>query len=257
MQRLESETALVGEQKRQQKRSRAGPPIGTRARVAGDADAPKYGRLRMHGPRKLEFTEDDRDYALADKKQRRTVQLHAVLASGAADFEAAPGREDFGDDDEGALLHEERFNEYIDGNFDDAGAEVRSLDQRERKVGLFGDWLVASGHGKFVEWVADTETSLFKLKALRTEGGEPHVPRAVAIMEFALKAARGDVSVPKGGRPEYRNGPWYKSVNGKRQGERMRKKNAFGHGPYSKSKYVFTTLEQYVSAVRKFYDEVS
>ena len=101
-----------------------------------DADAPKYGRQRLHGPRKLEFTEDDRDYALADKKQRRTVLLHEVLASGAADFEAAPGREDFGDDDEGALLHEERFNEYIDGNFDDAGAEVRSLDQRDRKVGI-------------------------------------------------------------------------------------------------------------------------
>ena len=26
------------------------------------------------------------------------------------------------------------------------------------------------------------------------------------------------------------------------------------HAPYSKTKYVFTTLEQYVSAVRKFYD---
>ena len=35
------------------------------------------------------------------------------------------------------------------------------------------------------------------------------------------------------------------------------KKNAFGQGPYSKTKYVFTTLEQYVSAVAKFYDEVS
>ena len=52
---------------------------------------------------------------------------------------------------DGAALHEEAFNEYVDGNFDDAGAEVISLDQRDRKVGMFGDWLEASGHGKYVE----------------------------------------------------------------------------------------------------------
>ena len=189
------------------------------------------------------------------------MHVHSVLASGAADFEAAPGRDEFTNDEMGALLHEQRFNEYVDGTFDDAGAEVRSLDQRDRKVGLFGDWLEASGHGKLIEWVRDEETSLYKLKAVRVKEGEekgvPLVARPVAIMEFALKAARGDASVPKGGRPEYRDGPWYKSVNGKRPGQRMAKwkKHAYGRGPYSKSKYVFTTIEQYVSAIRKFYDE--
>ena len=73
---------------------------------------------------------DDSSRALAQKGQRRTVVLHAVLASGAADFETAPGRDEYGDGDEGALLHEQAFNEYVDVNFDDAGAEVRSLDQR-------------------------------------------------------------------------------------------------------------------------------
>ena len=72
---------------------------------------------------------------------------HAVMASGAADFEAAPGRELFREGEAGAEEHERAFNEYIDGNFDDAGAEVRSLDQRDRKVGLFGDWMEAAGHG--------------------------------------------------------------------------------------------------------------
>ena len=215
----------------------------------------------MHGPRRVEEGGYDGRASLAEKKHRRTVHVHSVLASGAADFEAAPGRNEFAGDEIGALLHEQRFNEYVDGNFDDAGAEVRSLDQRDlkrdRKVGLFGDWMETACHGKLIEWVRDEETSLWELKAVRTEEGVPLVPRPVAIMEFSLKAARGDASVPKGGRPEYRDGPWYKSVNGKRQGQLMKKwkKHAYGRGSYSKSKYKFTTIEQYVSAIRKFYDE--
>ena len=76
-------------------------------------------------------------------------------------------------------------------------------------------------------------------------------------MEWAVKAARGDKSIPKGGRPDYRDGPQFKSVGGKRQGQRMRKAplQAFGRGAFSKTKYRFTTIEQYVSAVRKYYDE--
>ena len=84
-----------------------------------------HGRLRMHGPRRIMQGEDDRRKSLAQKKQRRTVHVHSVLASGAADFEEAPGRDEFADDETGALLHEQSFHEYVDGNFDDAGAEVR------------------------------------------------------------------------------------------------------------------------------------
>ena len=244
---------------RQQKRTQKTAIGASKARVAGEADTQSRGRLRLHGPREVIVSEDDRRRSLAEKKQRRTVHLHAVMASGAAYFEAAPGRELFREGEAGAEEHERAFNEYIDGNFDDAGAEVRSLDQRDRKVGLFGDWMEAAGHGQYIEWVEDTETKLWKLQPVRDATGTPLVPRAVVLMDFALKAARGDKSVPKGGRPEYRNGPWYKQMGGKKQGERMRKakKNLFGQGPYSKSKYKFTTLEQYVSAVAKFYDEVS
>jgi len=157
----------------------------------------------------------------------------------------------------GAEQHEKDMLEYVDRDFDDAGAEVRSLDQRERKVGLFGDWLEVGGHGKCVEWVQDEETALYTLEVVREENGMPRVPRAAAIMEWALKAAQGDKAIPKGGRPEYRDGPQFKSVGGKRQGQRMCKapQQAFGRGAFSKSKYRFTTIEQYVSTVRKFYDE--
>ena len=42
-------------------------------------------------------------------------------------------------------------NEFEEENFEGAGTEVRSMDQRDRKVGLFGDFLQRVGHGKFVE----------------------------------------------------------------------------------------------------------
>ena len=74
---------------------------------------------------------------------------------------------------------------------------MRTLDKRGLHVGLFGDWLEVSGHGKYIEWVQDGESQLWKLAIIRDEREQPLVPRPVAIMEFALKAACGDKSVPK------------------------------------------------------------
>ena len=105
--------------------------------------------------------------------------MHALLACGPADFEEAPGREEFDKGEEGANEHEQRFNEYVDREFDDAGAEVRSLYQRGCKVGLFGDWLEMSGHGKYIQWVQHEETSLWKLEACATRTVRTHTVRTV------------------------------------------------------------------------------
>ena len=61
---------------------------------------------------------------------------------------------------------------------------------------------------------------------------------------------------PKGGRPEYRNGPQYELVQGKPQGDRMHAKNekACGYGLYADEPCVYTTIEQKVSALRMWYD---
>ena len=56
-------------------------------RVASDVDRPQFGRLRMHGPRKVAVQEGDVRCGLVEEKGRRTVHLHAVLASGAAGAE--------------------------------------------------------------------------------------------------------------------------------------------------------------------------
>ena len=46
-----------------------------------------------------------------------------------------------------------------------------------------------------------------------------------------------------------------KALYGKTQGERMGKKKKFGYGTYADKKTRFTTIEQNLSAIRKFYDE--
>ena len=94
--------------------------------------ASKYGRVRIHqAPRaQKEGTGEERRNALLGKGLgRRTVQLHGLAPSGDAAFEAVDevGREAFEPGEQGAQDHEDAFIEYLSGNIDDAGAEVRSL----------------------------------------------------------------------------------------------------------------------------------
>jgi hypothetical protein len=79
-----------------------------------------------------------------------------------------------------------------------------------------------------------------------------------SIIEYALKMATGDASVPKGGDPKYRSGEWYKTCFGKEQGEFMAEENAkeYGHGAHADEPYRFVTIERKMTALRKWYDEV-
>ena len=66
----------------------------------------------------------------------------------------------------------------------------------------------------------------------------------MCVAWLGAQMACGDKKAcPKGGRPEYRNGPQYELVFGKRQGDRMKKKNekACGHGSFAEAPCVFTT----------------
>jgi hypothetical protein len=77
-------------------------------------------------------------------------------------------------------------------------------------------------------------------------------------MEYILKLAIGDSEAcPKGGRPEYRNGPQYERSLGKEQGAKMRDENkgACGWGVAKDEATRYTTIEQKVSNVRTWYDE--
>ena len=252
--------------------------LGEALRVVGAAATGiVYGRVRLHSSPHAPSNgtgEEQRNALLEKGWGRRTVLVHGVSPSGDAAFEAVDdvGREVFAMGEQGAQEHEEAFMEYLSGNFDDAGSEVRSLDYRDRKVGHFGDWLKRVGHGEYIRcacmhlnqgmamqrgvckvdlaacacrWVQDEATQLWRLEAVHTEAKEvdgvpmksvPLVPRAIAIMEYAIKAAVGHPSVPKGGDAKYMSGPWYKSRGGKRIGEVMMKKKKFGTGAYSDQK---------------------
>ena len=63
--------------------------------------------------------------------------------------------------------------------------------------------------------------------------GEPFLPTWGMVMEYVVKSATGHPSTPKGGTPEYRNGPWYKAPHGKKQGDSMGAKKAYGYGSYA------------------------
>ena len=55
--------------------------------------------------------------------------------------------------------------QFTEDNFEDTGIEVRSMDKRDRGIGLFSDFLERVKHGKFVEWRADPEhAGLYKLE---------------------------------------------------------------------------------------------
>ena len=91
--------------------------------------------------------------------------MRAVEPSGAADFEAVPGREEYDSGEDGSAAWAKDMLEFADDNFNDAGNEVRSMDMRDRQVGLFGDFCERIGHGKFVEWRADEESGgVYKLE---------------------------------------------------------------------------------------------
>ena len=75
----------------------------------------------------------------------RSVIKRGVGPSGAAEFEAVPAREEYESGDEGSAKWAQDMLEFADDNFNDGGIEVRSMDCRDCKVGLYGDVL---------EWVS-------------------------------------------------------------------------------------------------------
>jgi hypothetical protein len=80
-----------------------------------------------------------------------------------------------------------------------------------------------------------------------------------APCRYAFKLSTGDrEKCPKGGRPEYRNGEQYKRVSGRRQGDMMTEANAkeFGWGAHADEPHVATPIEQKLSNISTWFDEV-
>jgi len=213
-------------------------PLSDHGREDEDEDEEETvlrGRVRPHAAvqvsNDLEL-DDGRHKSLAEKGwARRAVVVRGLGPCGGADLEELPGREEYGGDEDGALDWAAAALRFAEENFNDNGAEVRSLDQRDCKVGLFGDFCERVGHGKFVEWQPDEEHGgLYALKVVTKvraacsvlrcalgltpglrhwqvvegERGQlcevPVVPSWAAVMEYVVKAATGHPTTPKGGK---------------------------------------------------------
>ena len=173
------------------------------------------GRVRLHGVSQSSAgleVDDDRRKSLGEKGwARRAVVVRAVEPSGAADFEAVPGREEYDSGEDGSAEWAKDMLEFADDNFNDAGNEVRSMDQRDRQVGLFGDFCERTGHGKFVEWRTDKESGgLYKLvlvtqvRAACLKSAVPTLTRGGACCRWS----RVRVASCPGWRHLFRRGAW-------------------------------------------------
>ena len=231
-------------------------PVQTQVQVKQQ----RRGRARMHNmARKASSDEPAGSEAAAvngrleaKAETRRTRVVRSLGAAGAANLGSAPSPEGLDGNDE---AFEALMFTFVDENMHGRAVQEGYLDRRDRELGLFGDFLEQRGHGKFVEWVFDDEREGWKIQAVQDERGV-HIPRPSMVMDYVIQMVHGDKSVcPKGGRPEYRNQPWYELVSGKQQGDRMNEK-ANGSGVYGDVPVAFHTIENKVSHLRAWYDEL-
>ena len=92
----------------------------TRATKRGARSNAQRGRVRLHGVSQssngLEV-DDDRRKSLGEKGwARRAVVVRGVEPSGAADFEAVPGREEYDLDEDGSAAWAQDMLEFADDN---------------------------------------------------------------------------------------------------------------------------------------------
>ena len=152
---------------------------------------------------------------MSKKNYRRSIVVNAVAPAGGAIISGCPERSDLQFEQgtaAGTAAHSAAVRAWIKSNLCDAGSELRTVDQKDRNVMLFNDWLEQSGYEPFADWVQDADG--WRVACRFDDEQKPQVPTAESLIEYAFKMANGDgKKYPKGGRPEYRNGDWCAAVN--------------------------------------------
>ena len=197
---------------------------------------------------------------VAKKNFRRSVVVNAVAPAGGVAISGCPDRTDAQFEQgtaAGDIAHAAAVREWVKNKLSPAGSELRSIDQKDRTVMLYNDWLEQNGFEPFADWVKDELG--WKPVCRVDEELQPKVPTAESMISYAFQLATGDrEKCPKGGRAEYRNGEWYKRVSGRRQGDNMTADNAgeFGHGAHADEPSRATSIEQKLSNVATWFDTV-
>ena len=225
LERLAEEDRIVAEKEEvrrsraKARRSKSAPPSGAGRDKNGGEEARGRGRQRINeaGRRQSDagaLQLQRRSRSLMSKKNyRRSALVNAVAPAGGAVMSACPKRTDAQFEQgtaAGTAAHAAAVREWIKANLSDAGSELRTIDQRDRNVMLFNDWLGQNGYEQFADWVKDADG--WKAVCRMDEELQPQVPTAEIMIEYAFQMANGDKeSCPKEGRAEHRNGEWYKN----------------------------------------------
>ena len=95
---------------------------------------------------------------MGKKNWRRSVVANSVRPAGGALISGCPERTDAQFEQgtaAGTAAHSfsAAVHEWIKSKLCDAGSELRTIDQKDRNVMLFNDWLEQSGYEPFAQWV--------------------------------------------------------------------------------------------------------
>jgi hypothetical protein len=172
------------------KRSQSAPPAD-RDRYGGEA-ARGRGRQRMNETgRRKEGGQDalqQRSRSLVAKKNyRRSIVVSSVAPAGGVAISGCPARTDPRFEQgtaAGTIAHQLAVREWMNGHLSEAGVELRSLDQKDRNVMLFNDWLQQNGYEPFADWVKDELG--WKPVCQHDEELRPRVPTAESLIEYAF-----------------------------------------------------------------------
>ena len=206
-QRIEEEKAEARRPRTPTKRSQSAPCRdrdkhgGEEARGRGRQRINEAGGRKDGGPDALQRRSRS---LVAKKNYRRSVVVSSVAPAGGVTISGCPERTDAQFEQgtaAGTIQHAAAVREWLKEHLSEAGSELRSIDQKDRNVMLFNDWLEQNGYEPFADWVKDEQG--WKPVCRVDDEVQPKVPAAESLIEYAFKLATGDrEKCPKGGRPE-------------------------------------------------------
>ena len=167
--RIEAEKEAEKRPRRAAKRSQSLP----RTRPVADKEKDKHGGEQARGRGRQRINESGlrkdggadvlqlqmRSRSLMSKKKwRRSLLINTIGPAGGAVISGCPERTEPRFERgtaAGDAAHAEAVREWIKSNLSEAGAELGSVDQKDRNVMMFNDWLEQNGYRPFADWVKD------------------------------------------------------------------------------------------------------
>eukprot|EP00966_Prymnesium_polylepis_P037901 879258-Prymnesium_polylepis.1 len=103
------------------------------------------------------------------------------------------------------------------------GAQQKTIDKKRQAMKLFSDWAEEQGEPGYCDWTHELDDHGADKWTLATRcdaDGRVLVPTPEIIIDYMMQMAMGGASVKKGGAPEWRNHPAYKSIGKRTAGAR-------------------------------------